>query len=143
MHGEDGEVADVAKEIESDDERGADAEGEGQVALRVMDFSGDEGDVMPGVCGEERAGLRHAESDHHADSGSGADGSDAGDVLRMPGGGEVEMQDRWIMEEGVSAEGEEKDYADELGDGEDVLDELAPAHSADVDEAGQEDDGKR
>ena len=41
----------------------------GIVAPRILHFAGGERDVVPGVGGEERSGLRHAERDEQAERG--------------------------------------------------------------------------
>ena len=112
--GKDGEVAEVAEQVESDDDAGAKAEGERQVAAGVADFAGDEGDVVPGVGGEERAGLRDAECDEEAECGGGVEGVDERHVLRAPCMGEVGVEDRGIAQEGEGCESEEQDDAGEL-----------------------------
>ena len=49
------QIDEVAGDIEDRDDAHAEAERERQVAFRIADFAGGEGDVVPGVGGEERA----------------------------------------------------------------------------------------
>ena len=59
------QVDHVAGEIEERDDADAEGQRERQVALRVADFAGGEGDVVPGVGREERAD--HGDADQADD----------------------------------------------------------------------------
>ena len=125
------QVDEVGSEVEKRDDADAERERERQVALRVADLAGGEGDVVPGVGREQRAD--HGDADQ-------PDGCPA-EIGAAPEVGEVGV-------DGLGAAAEEDAEADQagegadLGDGEDVLHDGARAQAARVD-PGEEDDDRR
>ena len=61
------EIGDVGEQIERDDDHRAEGQRQGNVASRILDLAGGEGDVVPGVGGKERPDLRHAQRDEQAE----------------------------------------------------------------------------
>ena len=65
------QICDVDQKVQADHERGAHGERERDVPFRVLDLTGGERDVIPGVGGEKRIGLRNADGDEKAEGGRG------------------------------------------------------------------------
>ena len=58
-----GQVGEVGQQIKDDDQAGAQRQAQRQVAVRVADLAGREGDVVPGV-GREQGADHGAAHDH-------------------------------------------------------------------------------
>ena len=67
-----GQIRNVSEQIKSDHQNGAERERQRNVATRIYDLAGGEGNVVPGVGGEKRIGLRHANADEESEGGRGS-----------------------------------------------------------------------
>ncbi len=141
---QDHHVCGGGKQVHEDDEAGAHGQGEGDVSSGVLHFSGCEGDVVPGVGGEEGADLDDAEEDGQVDENDGATDADLNGMEGRPAGVAPEVTKIGGDGSGVAADGEgENDESGEgeaFGGGEDVLDEGADVHAEDVDDGEEEDE---
>ena len=62
------EVCDIRQQIESDHEKCSERERKRNVAARILHFASGERDIVPGVGGKKRIGLRHANADEQTES---------------------------------------------------------------------------
>src|SRR5205823_2444350 len=67
-----GQIRNVSEQIKPDHQNGAERERERNVTTRIYDLAGGEGNVVPGVGGEKRVGLRHANPDEESENGRGS-----------------------------------------------------------------------
>jgi len=96
------EIGDVRKQIERDHDAGADGERERKIAARIFHFSRGESNVVPGISGEKRAGLRYADGYEQTECGGGAESSgEWRNAASGPGVAEI-----FVDASGVPAEGE-------------------------------------
>jgi hypothetical protein len=65
------QVRDVGQQVEQNHQPGATEQAQWQITARVLDFAGGEGDVVPGIGGEERIRLRHTDADEETEGGHG------------------------------------------------------------------------
>ena len=137
------QIRDVGEQIEADDKDGAERERERNVATRIYHFAGREGDVVPGVGGEKRIRLRHADADEETEGGRG--GQALADILQIaaqaPEVAEVRCA-RARLQTDDDAEHDQRDQRAGLRCREDVLDELAKLQAARVHERQQRDHGQ-
>ena len=84
------EIGDVRKQIERDHDAGADGERERKIAARIFHFSRGESNVVPGIGGEKRAGLRYADRYEQTEGGGGAEsGGEWRNAASGPGVAEI------------------------------------------------------
>ena len=126
------EIGDVREQIKHDHDAGADGERERKIAARILHFARGESNVVPGIGGEERTGLRDADGDEQAEGGGGAEsGGERGDAASGPGMAEI-----FVNGGGVPAEREASRSRpaerDRLADGENILDDFAVLQAAAV-----------
>src|SRR4029077_5191618 len=106
-------------------------------------LAGREGNVVPGVGGEERIGLRHADADEEPECGGG--GQALPNILQIvaqhPEATEVRRACARLYTDN-DAEQDERDEGTRLRCREDVLDELAKFQTARVHERQQRDESQ-
>ena len=54
---QDAEIDKICRRVEGDHDAGAQSQGERQIALRIFDLGGGEGDIVPGIGGKQRSHL--------------------------------------------------------------------------------------
>ena len=120
------QISNVREQIKADDENRAERQRERNVAPRIFHFAGGESDVVPGVGGEKRIGLRHADADEKSEGGRGSQAS--ADFLQIaahrPDVAEVRGA-RARFQTDDDAEHDQRDERAGLRRRENVLDELA------------------
>jgi hypothetical protein len=80
------EIGDVGEEVENDHDAGANGERERKIAAGIFHFTGSESDVVPGIGGEKRAGLRNTDGYEQAEGGGSAEcRCERGDAASGPG----------------------------------------------------------
>src|SRR5277367_922050 len=126
------EIGDIGEQIERDYDARADGEREREIAARIFYFSGGESNVVPGIGGEERTGLRDADGHEQAEGGGGAEaGGERRDAAGGPGVAEI-----FVNGGGVPAQRESKQNQDDerngLADGENILYHFAVLQAAAV-----------
>ncbi len=131
-------VGGVGQRVETNDEDRAQGQGERHVALRLSDFSCDEGDVVPGVGREHRANLGDAERDEQAETvvceRPGAMGVKSCGVHALP-----KLAFTARARQPTSAQNDHAQKRADLGGGEGVLNDLAVLDAAGVGPSEQED----
>ena len=85
------QVDEVHGDVDEDDRAGSDGQRERQVALRVANLSGGEGDVVPCIGGKQRSDLRHGDNGDRGDQRGRSADSDGNFVQRAQAGMEPEV----------------------------------------------------
>ena len=127
-------VGEIGQHVEDDDEAGSQGERQRHIAAGIAHLTGAEGDVVPGVGGEERADLRGAEGDEHAEGAFDGDAGCRGGVVHgMPCSavGEIGLEGG-DSEADEAADDDDADQRADLHGGEDVLYAFAVFEAAGV-----------
>ena len=126
------QVGNVCQQIQPGDQCRAQSQRQRQVASWLLHLSGREGDVVPRIGGEERAGLCDAQTDEQPKRGGGAQAVD--DVHLSARGPEVAEvgRDGFRIPAQDQPGADERDERARLGHGEDVLDDAAVLDAAGV-----------
>src|SRR5579883_1298389 len=78
-------IGNVRQQIQQNDQPGSHGQRQRNIALGIFHFAGGEGDVVPGVGGKERSGLRNADGGEQAERGGGGQaGGDRRQIARRP-----------------------------------------------------------
>ncbi len=129
-----------------DDRAGSDGKRERQIALRVADLSGGEGDVVPGIGGKQRSDLRHGDHRNGGDQRGRSADADGNFVQRAQPGVEPEVgteicAERLRRASNPDAEQDEPQQARDFGGGKHHLHDGSGLDAEDVDRGEQHDDG--
>src|SRR5207237_8334968 len=119
------QIRDVGQQVERDDENRTERQRQRNIAAWVLHLARGEGDVVPGIRGEERPGLRDAEGHEQAERAERRDARrDRLEAARRPQVTEVGGE-RGRVAADEDARRDEGDERSGLGRREDVLDDLA------------------
>src|ERR1700723_1134925 len=125
-------IGNVREEVQRDHDTCADGKRERKIAARIFYFSCGESNVVPGISGEERAGLRDADGDEQAEGGSGAQSrGKRRNAASGPGTAEIFVNGGGIPTE-READQDQDDERENLADGENILDHFAVLQAAAV-----------
>ena len=137
---QDVQINHVAGQVERDHHAGPKRQGKRQIAAGILDFSGGEGHVVPGVGGKQRAHLRDGQNSQRAHQNSAADIvqiAQAGVVPEVSA--EVGGQRGGVAAGDDTEEGQPQQGRD-FGGSENVLDHGAGADAEDIDDRQQDHD---